>query len=58
LSILAYGKLIQFRKTNRGNNVRDMRDDKLKSAEYVKSEIRRLLPHDHVSAIAELFATE
>jgi hypothetical protein len=58
LMILCYGKTVEFRKTNRGNNVRDMRTNTLRSPEFVKSEIRRLLPTSAEQAIAELFATE
>lgn len=57
LAILTYGKVIEFVRCHRGNNVRDMRTNTLRSPEYVRSEIVRLIPKNASEAIEQLFAT-
>ncbi len=46
--------VVEFRKSQRGRNVRDMRTNTLRSPEFIKAEIRRLIPAEAEKAIAEL----
>lgn len=57
LAVLTYGKVVEFVRCHRGTNVRDMRTNTLRSPEYIRSEIRRLIPKNAEVAIEQLFAT-
>jgi len=58
LAILTYGKVVEFVRCHRGTNVRDMRTDTLRSPDYIRAEIARLIPKNAGEAIEQLFATE
>jgi hypothetical protein len=58
LAILTFGQVVEFVRCHRGTNVRDMRTNTLRSPEYVKAEIVRLIPKNAEQAIEQLFATE